>query len=260
VRQKTFRLRQLAVAAIAAITAISGIAVLGATPAGAAPTNPALNVTLQSGTANSVTVGGTNQAATNWTFTLANTFTAADAFTIDVGPNATTSCQSATNYVGFAAVPTVTATLLAGTVQSTSPAITASLATNPADGGPCAGINDQLVLTIGNSANTTSGSQQGFTVAISGISYNVGSATPVGPLDAPSPIGTLSTYVRSTPLQPIATVAPNATVIPATVGTVSVTANNPQVLLQPGLQGGVRHHVHQPHHADGNGGRFDSCC
>jgi putative cell wall-binding protein len=233
VRQKNFRLRQLAVAAIGAVTAVSGIAVLGATPAGAIvvpvpPVVSALTLAPSGAVAASVVAGASNQAATNWTFTIGNQFAMADKLVIDVGPHGTTSCQSATNYVGFAAAPTVTVTPITG--QDTPPAFAAALATDtPANGGtdgaPCTGIFDQLQLIVDNSANLVQASQTAWTVTVSGNSYNVGSATPVGSIGAS---GNYAQGILGGLLTNPVAVASNATVT-----SVVVSADNPPVLVQP---------------------------
>jgi putative cell wall-binding protein len=169
-----------------------------------------------------VVAGGANQAATNWTFTIGNQFATADKLVIDVGPNATTQCQSATNYVGFSAAPTVAVTAITG--QDTPPQFTAALATQTTDGAGCTGIFDQLQLIVDNSADLLQVPQAAWTVKVSGNLYNVGSATPAGS------IGASGSYVQGATggSTTAVVVAPNAT-----VSSVAVSADNPPVLVQP---------------------------
>src|SRR5664280_1593932 len=225
-RQKNYRLRRLAVAALGAVTAVSGIAVLGATPAGAGPVPPPPAVsalTLAPAPAASVVAGGANQAATSWTFTIGNQFSIADKLVVDVGPNGSTQCQSATNYVGFAAAPTVTVTPITG--QGTPPVFTAALATQTTDGPACTGIFDQLQLIVDNNADLIQVPQAAWTVTISANRYNVGSAAPAGNIVTS---GSYAQGATGAPAPVAVAVAPNATVT-----SVAVSADNPPVLVQP---------------------------
>ncbi len=219
-RHKSARIRRLAVFAVGSVTAISATAVIGAGTADAAGTA----VQLAGGTISPVTTAPTifpgvaKQAAASWTFTSSNTFSQYDTLTIDLA-----QCQSSTNFIGFAATPTVTVATN-GTTE-TAPVITAKLAQQSTDGAACqaAGVKDQLVLTFANSASTGS---TGWTVTVSGVSYTVGSAFVPG-----TSVTASATYQPSATGAPaiIDTITANATVAPF-----AVTADTPGVGLAPG--------------------------
>lgn len=219
-RHKSARIRRLAVFAVGSVTAISATAVIGAGTADAAGTA----VQSTGGTISPVTTAPTifpgvaKQAAASWTFTSSNTFSQYDTLTIDLA-----QCQSSTNFIGFAATPTVTVATN-GTTE-TAPVITAKLAQQSTDGAACqaAGVKDQLVLTFANSASTGS---TGWTVTVSGVSYTVGSAFVPG-----TSVTASATYQPSATGAPaiIDTITANATVAPF-----AVTADTPGVGLAPG--------------------------
>ena len=226
-RPKTHWFRLLAAILVGVLTAISGAVALGAGPAAAAPAPVVLSTTLITRPA-SVIVGANNQPATNWGFTFSNGFATGDSLVINIGPPGSTSCQSSSNYVGFAAVPKVTvAAISAG--QDTPPVITATVVqqtSNPLEFLLCPGINDQLKLTIGNSPDTATTGSSGWTwaVTVSGITYNVGSAT------GPGNVTTGASYVYAASGTTPLAVGLSANAVVTTVG---VTANNPPVLVQP---------------------------
>lgn len=168
----------------------------------------------------SVFPGQTGQAATSWSFELAPNYTQFSVLAIDLGPNGTTSCQNATDYVGFSATPTVTVASN-GTTQ-TKPTITASLAEQADDNSTCttAGVKDQLLLTVGNTSTATSGTP--WTVTLTGITYNVGGATTLGA------VGVSAGYTHAAGTTTSDAIAPNAT-----VAGLSVTANSPAVSVSP---------------------------
>jgi putative cell wall-binding protein len=212
---------------VGAITAISGIVVFDATPSAALPT-PVVLSTVPITRPASVIVGGSSQAAANWGFTFSNGFAQGDALVVDIGPPGSTACQSSSNSVGFASTPTVTVAALS-TGEDTPPTITATLAqqtSNPLEFLLCPGIEDQLKLTIGNAPDTTTPGSAGWTwaVTVSGISYNIGSAT------GPGAVGLAASYVYgATGTTPVAVgLSPNGTVT-----AVGVSANNPPVVVQP---------------------------
>jgi putative cell wall-binding protein len=221
------RLHRPAVVLVGVLTAIAGVVALGAVPAAAAPAPVVLATTPITRPA-SVVVGTNNQPATNWGFTFSNGFATGDSLVINIGPPGSSSCQSSTNYVGFAAIPKVTVTAIS-TGQDTPPAITATLSqqtSNPLEFLLCPGINDQLKLTIGNSPDTTTAGSSGWTwaVTVSGITYNVGNAT------GPGNVTTAGSYVfAAAGTTPLAVgLSPDAVVT-----VVGVSANNPPVLVQP---------------------------
>jgi putative cell wall-binding protein len=222
--KKTYRIRRLAIVALGAVTAVSGISVLGITPAGAVPAPPAVSTLALAppGTAAGVTAGGTDQAATSWMFTIGNQFVTGDKLLVDVGSHGNTSCQTATNYVGFAATPTVTVTAISG--QDTPPVFTPALATQTGDGAACAGIFDQLQLIVDNDADLVQVPQAAWTVTVTGVAYTVGSGASAGA------IGTSGSYVQGATggTTTAVTVTPNAAVT-----AVAVSADSPPVLVQP---------------------------
>ncbi len=226
-RATTNWVRRLVVVTLAVMTGASGFAVLEIAPAVAAPTPVVLSAVAITRPA-SVIVGGSKQAATNWGFTFSNGFAKGDTLVLNVGPPGTTACQSSANSVGYASVPTVTVTSGASG-QDTPPAITATLAeqtANPLEPLLCPGINDKLILTIGNAPDTTPAGSANWTwvVTVSGITYNIGSGT------APGSVGVIGSYVPSAAGSTTLAVAPSSNAVITAVG---VTANNPPVLVQP---------------------------
>ncbi len=224
---RTFRLCQPAVVAVGVLSAISGIAAIGVLPAHAVAAPVVLSTTTIT-RPNSVIVGGAGQAATNWGFTFSNTFVKGDAFVLDVGPPGATGCQSSTNYVGYAATPTVTVKAVSSG-QDTPPTITATLAqqtSNPVEPVRCPGIHDQLVLAIGNGPDSTSTGSGSWTwdITISGISYNVGTAS------APRNVTVGGSYVFGAKGTTPVAVGISANAVVTAVG---VTADNPPVVVRP---------------------------
>lgn len=221
-RHKSARIRRLAVFAVGSVTAISATAVIGAGTADAVTVTP---VQQTGGTITPVTPtttifpGVAKQAATNWTFSSDNTFAAYDTLTIDLQ-----KCVNSTDYVGFAAVPTVT--VATNGTSETMPTITAALAQQSGEGAACvaAGVKDQLVLTFTNTASTSATTP--WTVTISGVSYTVGSG--FGP-------GNSVTY--SATYQPSTTGATAVTdpiTADAIVAPLAITSDTPGVGLAPG--------------------------
>jgi putative cell wall-binding protein len=219
VRQKTFRLRRLAVAALGAVTAVSGIAVLAATPAGAAAAPTVGTINPVTPTVAIVDVGGNAQSATSLTTTISDGFATADALIIKLP-----QCSTAANSIAFAAVPTVSVTPATGT--ATAPIFTATLSQQTGDGAACAGIKDQLNLSVGNT-DPSSNSGNSWNVTISGISYNVGASFPIGPVNLTGSYVQGATGGSTT----LVTVVSNAT-----VSAVAVTANTPSVLGAPTVE------------------------
>lgn len=163
----------------------------------------------------SVVAGGTSQAAASWTFELGADYASGQYLLIDIGPNGHTQCQSSTDYVEYAGTPTVT--VATNGTSETQPTFTATLATQAGDLSGCQ--SDALELTLGDTS--TSGSTP-WTVTVSGITYNVGSAT------TPGTIGATGGFFYASGSDYAETVQPNATVT-----NLSVTANSPAVSLNP---------------------------
>ncbi|HET9690769.1 MAG TPA: cell wall-binding repeat-containing protein [Acidimicrobiales bacterium] len=152
----------------------------------AAPTT----FTAAASSAPNVYPGATGQPAGNVTLTLSNNFGSGDEVVIPIEPNGAangstnpteTAAQAQASAVTYTATPTVTPGAFAsgagaGSTSDTAPAITATLATNPADpaGAQNAGLKDELVLKFTNSATGTAADT--YSIALSGIKYDVGSA------------------------------------------------------------------------------------
>lgn len=177
--------------------------------------------------------GTTNQAAGNWTFTITNDFTTGESYTVDIGPDGThLQCQSGTDYVSFAGVPKVSSPAPEVTntgTTDTAPNISVTTAENPTDGAGCtaAGVKDQLIVTVNNTATGTAGDK--YDVTVSGVNYNVGAATPAGAggtaigaagSDLPGNTGATAQAF---------TVGSNATLQP-----LSIVSNTPPVGIVPG--------------------------
>ncbi len=229
-RQPTFRLRQVAVAALGAVTAVSGIAVLGVGAAGAASPPPPVAYVTPTTPQVALVAGGSKEAGSNLSFTIGDGFAQADKLVVN-----SMQCQSATNYVGFAATPTVTVTGATGNSSSaTAPTITAALAQQSGDGAACAGVNDQLVLTVGNT-DASGATGNSWTIALTNVTYNVGSAVAAGTVSGAPYSATVTTsaaYVQgATGGSTVPVAVDNLNVF---VTAVSVTADNPPVLIQPG--------------------------
>lgn len=190
-------------------------------PTGSSPTN--------------VYPGATNQPATSWQFTLNNTFTQAESIVFNLGPTAASQCVSGTDYVAFAAVPTVTVKAGTTTSSDTAPSITATTAHQTTDGASCAGIKDQLVLTISNDATGDTTTPSTWKVTITGIDYSLGANTPAAPGGA-TPVNVTGTDTPGTTgsTAETLTVSPNANIQP-----VAVTSNTPPVGVKVGTSGGV---------------------
>jgi len=214
-KHRNVRIRQMAVMAIGAITAISATAVIGVGAASAATTSVQGGGAITPAAATSVYPGVASQPAANWTFDSAGTFTALDTLTINLP-----KCVSATDYIGFAAVPAVT--VAANGTTQTAPSITATLAEQSGEGAACvaAGVKDQLVLTFKNTA--TGATPWGVT--ISGVSYTVGSGF------TPGTITDTATYLKSATG---ATAVADTITSDAIVAAYSVMANTPGVAVAP---------------------------
>jgi putative cell wall-binding protein len=189
-------------AALAAATAIAGLALL-APPANAAE----IATTLTPVSAPTVFANTTAQAAGDWTATLTGDVSVGDTIIIQVDDNdAGANCAATNDRIGFNGTPTATVTAPA----SGGPAFTVTTASSA---GACttAGVKDQLVLTA-----TTSDTDDPFTVTISNVKYDVGSAVASGPI-----------------LVDINGDGPTTADANAVVSLVRVAANTPPVLVLP---------------------------
>jgi putative cell wall-binding protein len=233
----------LAVLALGAITVVSGTAVIGVGTAGATPTNVATNqvtaagLTLVAppGTPANVYPGVADQPATNWKFQLNNTFANLDTLVLDLP-----TCVSATDFVGFAATPSVSVVPTGGITGETAQTFVVTLGSQPGpptgtEGPLCAaaGVKDELHITIlGNSSAGTNP----WDVTISGVSYTVGSAhTTPGDVHLQTPFGPdTGLYLSSTsPVVPGTNPYPFNVDPNATLKDYKITANTPPVGVPP---------------------------
>lgn len=145
-RQKNYRIRQLAVAAVGAVTAVSGIAVIGAGTAQAAGPN----TTVVSAAPTTMHAGVLTQAAANEGITIQPTFTWAigDTFTLTVTDSASA------NTVPFSTTPTVTPATVTG---NPVPTVTTAIS-----GG------NKLTITFTNAGTATNAEP----ILVSGIFYS----------------------------------------------------------------------------------------
>jgi putative cell wall-binding protein len=144
----------------------------------------------------SVFAGSSSAAGGNESFTITNTFNATDVVEYIVAPPTSTNIiSSGTDLqcsaspfetVAFASVPTVTVTPGSGNVGTTdvAPVITASLSHNAAadTATGCSSLTDVVKLTFANSSAVGSTAGDTYTVTLSGLTYNIGAATPAGAL------------------------------------------------------------------------------
>lgn len=248
----------LAAAALSSATVFGGLfATVGGGVASAAlsTTGSIAGETIHATSTPNIYPGATGQKAGNWTFTLNNNFTQAERIVINVGPGSGAfpdQCNSGSSYVAFAGIPTVTPTALSVTsgAGDSVPSITATTGTQATDGLSCAGIKDQLVLTVNNDA--TGNNADTWTVTLSGIQYNVGAATPAPPA---TPIGVVGTDTSG----PTGSVPQTTTVDPnAVLQPVAVTANVPPVGIQLGKSSAISNIVIKeflPGQVTGNGSK-----
>ena len=180
-RQQTFRLRRLAVAALGAVTAVSGIAVLGVGTAGALP---ATGSALTAASSTVIRPTGTNQAAGNLVVQLTPGSTCVTGDTITL---AATDSAGGPNVL-FTTTPSVTVANTPGTVPPTvSTPVGAGTGTISA------------VVTCGVGSPTFAA---GETFTFSGIAYTttaaaVGGVKVTGTYSA-APLGTASNATVST--------------------------------------------------------------
>jgi putative cell wall-binding protein len=210
------------------VLAVGTMAFIGISPAAAAGPDIS-NFAISPAVPATVVEGQTAAAVPSETFTLVNDFTNGATITFTLAPNgATANCKTGTtDYVAFAATPTVSATGAPGT--DTAPQIGASLGPNTANDGACgSSLNDVLTLKFNNAASPSN--TDTWTVTIAGIAYNVGSTATTGAVVL-SDTTTLTNGTSS------ATAASNATV--ATQAKATATGNSPQTNVTVGGTGSV---------------------
>lgn len=221
----TFLRRGLAAAAVGTL-AIGSAALIGIGPAAAAGVS---GFAITPTPAATVLQGQSSQPAASVTFVLPNTFAAAQNVVLTVAPHGLTANDcTANNSVAFSALPKVTAVGNSGNgAGDTPPTITPTLSQNGTDTGCTAGVNDVLTLTL--PAANVGFPTDTFTVTVSGIAYNVGSAAITGPVA----LGFTSTVPATTN----GPAAPNANVL--TKASAGATANNPAIQVTQGATGAI---------------------
>jgi len=230
-RAKSFRSRRIVAVAATAALAVGGVGLLSIGTASASGDTGVQHLsafTLNPASIPSVFTGGTAQAASSYTFTLPNDFTDLDTIVFTIGPNGTTNCNAANDSVGFSATPTVVAVASTGggnNASDTLPTLTPVLSTVSVDPA-CSTIKDTLTLTINQTS--TGVATDTYAVTVSGITYNVGTATTVGPVEA----DVSSVTATGGPITTHYGDIPNATVVEK-VGA-SATGNSPAVTVPQG--------------------------
>src|SRR5579875_637943 len=185
--------------------------------------------------------GTSSGAGANLSFTMPNTFASGDTIVLQVQPHASANCATTNDFVGFAGIPTVSAVRTSGSNASDT---TPSFATPVlASSGACtsATVEDKLTLSITNTATGTS--TDVYTVTLSGITYDVGSAADFGTVD----LAVSATPGTGSPTTQYFVLNPPNTTCTATCGTLSppsnavvganasATGNNPAVVINSSL-------------------------
>jgi putative cell wall-binding protein len=225
-----FRLRSVAAAGFATLLALAGGVFLAVTPASASAslTGYAISPT----PANIVYTGLSSQAASSESFVLANDFTAGNTITFTLSPNGSAfNCPGSNNnnYVSFAGTPTVTVTSGSSNgAGDTPPVIAVAVPTSNSSDLCTSHLGDQVVLTIPTSSNVGSLGTDTFTVTLSGLSYDVGTATTSGLVNLAA--ATTVTGGTNTPV-------PNANV--ELKANASATGNSPVADVTGGTTGTV---------------------
>ena len=168
---------------------------------------------------------GTSGDAPDWNFELNDSPASTtndlwadhDQVVINVGPNGSVNDFTANSFVEFGGVPTV-AVSGGGSRGATKPTFSAKLTTNPSDsaGDKRAALRDEFVITLTD--NPVVRGSSNFSIAISNISYTVGTNFPSGVIDTAG-----SSYVSGSTSTPIL-VVPNAAVLHA-----YASANTPPI-------------------------------
>lgn len=213
----------------------AGTAGASISPASAATSNATIvgtpTIGLTAASTLGVGAGLSNQSAGNESFGFATANTgwfAGDQLTVRVAPKTGANCSggiASPVEIGFASAPSVSATTTTG---QTAPTFSAVGLTQSA---ACTGTTyfDQAIVTLTNSGTITGTgaigpTTQPVTITFSGIAYNITAAVPVGNV---SVTGLYNTAAVVGPSIVGAPTGPSN----ATVGTLSVTANNPPVGL-----------------------------
>jgi hypothetical protein len=219
VRSKLPGVRVVGVAAVAALTAGSAFTMLAVSPAFASP--PTVTVSHPSGsTTPTVVPGGTNQPGQPLLLTVTGgSVTPGDTITIAADDSdAADNCTTAGDFVAFHATPTVTDVTGSGTSATFTTASASSTACAALAGGP---YKNLVVITFTNSISTTR------TLAVSGITYDVGTKVTVGNLTDT----VTSETGGATP--GTGTGASGSPIVDANITGVIVTGNNPPTGLAP---------------------------
>lgn len=181
-RDRLFRFRRMAVAVLTGATVLGGVSVVGASSASATTAAAAAGAQKPL----FVNAGQNAQAASNWLVQLPNAFVSGDTLTFAVNGNPSgTNCAAANAFVGFASTPTVTvlgntsATFGTASATDTTPTFSEAIST-PAAETNCTnqGVKDLLTITINTTA--TGAATDLYDLAVSGVTYNVGSAATNG--------------------------------------------------------------------------------
>ena len=188
-RAKPFRIRRSVALGAATLLAIGGVGLLSVGTASVASdgVSSLSAIALNSpAVAPSVFTGGTNQAASGYTFTMPNSFASGDVITFAVETSAAVAncTSSATDWVGFTGTPAAVAVRNNGMDDTdVTPTFTATLSATPGDPVACgtALVKDTLTLAITNTSAGTAADTYGVT--LSGVEYNLGAAADTGPVD-----------------------------------------------------------------------------
>lgn len=213
-----FSLRSIAAAGFATLLAMASGLFIAVTPAAAAGVASLTVFAISSpATIPTISVGKADQAASNISFTMPNSWVSGDTIVIQLAPNAGTNCSSNTDYVGFQGTPSVTSSTHAGDTTPTFSVLMTKAGTDP---GGCGVGNDVMTATLTNTASPNN--SDAFTVTVSGIFYNVGTTADTGNVDVAIAGDTTKYFNLTTATK--GTVSPPSN---ATVSQASATANNP---------------------------------
>lgn len=179
----------------------------------------------------SVGAGQNSQTAGGWQVSLSGAvgtaWTSGDEYVIGVNDTSATNCVGS-DYVYFASTPTATVTSVTG--LSTTPTFTTSLGDS---GATCGGTEpNALILTFTNSGTITNATGVAGAITISGVSYDVGSGTPSGNVSVSAAYGTSGSLVTTTAASTTGSSFGGPS--NASVGPVTITANNPAVTVPAG--------------------------
>jgi putative cell wall-binding protein len=223
----TRRLRRSAVATLAA-TVTAGVAILATSTSAFAAFGTVTNQVDTTTGATTVFPGTTAVGIGSYDLNLTNAFNVGD--TLLVTLNKAPGCGTTAGSVGFAAVPTVTAsgptTAVFGGGVASADASSTTLPTftvaTQSSAGACtvAGVKDQLLITLNKSA--TGVATDNFEIVVGGQTVNIGSAVTVG-------VVTESTLADAT-----------AVLTPATVATVANTKASVSAITSAAATGAVQ--------------------